>query len=332
MKLPARDAALICTQPPGELNGLLIFGDDPGMAAERRRQIVGALTRTAGDDLQVTALDGAEARRDAAAIDTALKSPGFFGGRPIVIIENATDGLAKPLGEVTLDLSASDGFLLVTAGFLPARSSLRKLFEGSKSLGALQILPENWTPRAVSDAVGRDGGAIEPEAADRVASSLSDMDYGSGRQLIETIALAALDRETPLSTDEVALLIPSGLDADIDRFVDVVASGRAREVGALLKRLEAGGTTTITLCLALQRHFRMLFRAAETGLGNLRPPLFGQRKEAVTRQLRVWTGTRLEQACRLLFETDSRLRSTSRAPDWALLERASLRLAMMASP
>ena len=44
----------------------------------------------------------------------------------------------------------------------------------------------------------------------------------------------------------------------------------------------------------------------------------------------MWTVAKLEQANRLLFEADARLRSTARLPDYAMLERAALRLAMMA--
>ena len=71
--------------------------------------------------------------------------------------------------------------------------------------------------------------------------------------------------------------------------------------------------------------------SSQGGMARVRPPLWGARREEITAQLRNWTGPRLEQANRLLFDTDGRLRSSDRAPDFALLERAALRLAIMAA-
>jgi DNA polymerase-3 subunit delta len=47
------------------------------------------------------------------------------------------------------------------------------------------------------------------------------------------------------------------------------------------------------------------------------------------RQAESWGARRLEDALALLVETDLTLRSASRAPAMALMERALIRLAMM---
>ena len=47
------------------------------------------------------------------------------------------------------------------------------------------------------------------------------------------------------------------------------------------------------------------------------------------RQAQAWRIYRLEQALTLLTDTDLQLRSSSRAPQMALMERALIRLAML---
>ena len=47
------------------------------------------------------------------------------------------------------------------------------------------------------------------------------------------------------------------------------------------------------------------------------------------RQAQGWGGRALEDAIHLLIETDLTLRSSSRAPAMAVMERALIRLAMM---
>jgi len=66
---------------------------------------------------------------------------------------------------------------------------------------------------------------------------------------------------------------------------------------------------------------------AAAGVGKLRPPLFGPRRDAALRQAEGWGRDRLEEALAALLDTDLQLRSSSPVPQFALLERALIRLA-----
>jgi DNA polymerase-3 subunit delta len=57
--------------------------------------------------------------------------------------------------------------------------------------------------------------------------------------------------------------------------------------------------------------------------------IFGPRRDAMQRQAGAWGVVKLEDALSTLLETDLTLRSTSRAPAMAVMERALIRLAMM---
>lgn len=61
----------------------------------------------------------------------------------------------------------------------------------------------------------------------------------------------------------------------------------------------------------------------------MRPPVFGPRRDRMLRQAQGWGMRRLEQALEVLIDTDLTLRSTSRAPTMAVMERALIRLAML---
>lgn len=78
------------------------------------------------------------------------------------------------------------------------------------------------------------------------------------------------------------------------------------------------------LCIGAMRHFRSLHRlaaGADPGRGGFNP-----RQERMQRQARQWGVNRLEEAMALLVETDLTLRSASRAPAMAVMERALIRL------
>lgn len=337
MKLSGAEAARFCASPDPRLIGALLHGPDAGLVALRRADLVQHLTE--GDDLRLTRLAGAEALKDPAAIDDALRARGFFPGRRAVLVEGAKDGLAKPLGDILAGIDREDAFLIVEAPGLAGRSALRKLFEGDRRLAALGLYPEPPGAaelRTLLQAAGLKAGLDDAAEAELVAAA-QDLDAGAIRQLAEKIALFGLDHDQPLTAEEVADLLPLTADTGLDRLVAAVAEGRVGEIGPLIARLAGAGTTPAGILIATGRHFRQLLSIAASGgsaeqvTARFRPPVFGPRRDAMIRQARAWGAPRLERAVRLIFEADRTLRSPGQRPDRAMAERALIRLAMMAA-
>lgn len=338
MKLSGRDTQRFCKQPDTSLKGALIHGPDAGMIAVRRRELVSALLGADKDDLRITNLTAADVRKDTSLLDTELKARGFFPGRRIVVIESTTDGLSKLIGSVLGTTTTDDAFLILTAGMLPARSSLRQLFERANNLAALQQFQDSPGPNDIEDMLKSAGmtHGVTPDGLDALTHYAATADYGSFLQAIEMISIFDMSRDAPLSSKEIDLILPAGQETEIDAFIDAVTHGNPADIGPQMRRLQTSGVNAVTLLIALQRQFRQLLLAAtapggpEAGLARIRPPLWGARKSAMQALLRRWQPRRLEQATQILFETDSKVRSSSNVPDMALIERCSLRLAMMA--
>jgi DNA polymerase-3 subunit delta len=121
----------------------------------------------------------------------------------------------------------------------------------------------------------------------------------------------------------------------VDDILHIVAEARASEVGPLIQRLEGQGVNPVTLCIGAMRHFRALHSAASAhggaseGIARMRPPIFGPRRDRMLKQAQSWGMFRLEQALGLITDTDLALRSSTRAPAMAVMERALIRLAML---
>jgi DNA polymerase-3 subunit delta len=337
VKLSGAQASGFCRAPDRTLAGTLLHGADEGAVAACRRELVQALLGGSADAMRIARLDPGAVRRDPAALDAALRARGFFGGRGVVLVEGATDSLTAAVEPVLAGAEAEDAFLVMTAGSLPGKSSLRRLFEAGTCLISLQISPEALDPQAIASRLSGLGATagLTDGAQDLLGSLASELDAAAFDRFLETLATYSLGANRPLDENELAALAPSGLDAELDAFVAAVADGRADAIGPLLRRVTAAGTTPVSLLIALQRHFRQLLIAASTdggadaGLGRLRPPLWGARRDAMRAQLGAWRRDRLEAAARLLFEADGRIRSADRVPALALVERCALRLALM---
>ncbi len=331
MKLGAVQAARFCRAPDLALVGALLHGTDEGLVAMRRRELVAAVLAADADPMRLSRLEASAVRRDPALLDAALRSRGFFTGRAAVLVENATDALAPALADVLSGATPEDAFVIVSAGTLTGRSELLRLFAGARHLAAVQISAAAPRPGEIVARLGELGlgTGLEEGAIALLAAMGQSLEPSCFDRLLENVAVYSLGGTQPLRADDVRLLSPAGLDAELDAFVDAVAEGRSEEVGPTLRRVVAAGATAVQILLGLQRHFRALMMAAGGAAGG-RMPVWGARRDVAIAQSRTWRLARLEAAARMLYETDARVRSAERAPDLALVERCALRLAIMA--
>ncbi|WP_306131559.1 DNA polymerase III subunit delta [Roseivivax marinus] len=339
MKLSAREAPAYFAKPDPSKAGLLIYGEDAMRVALRRQEVIAALIGPEGEtEMRLSRIPGNDLRKDPAQLVDAVKAQGFFPGPRVAFVEDATDACAPSVIAALEDWRPGDAQIVVTAGSLKASSKLRKAFEGAKEAYAVGIYNDPPGRSEIEATLEKAGlTAVDRAASDALFSLARELDPGDFRQTVEKVALYKHGDDAPLTTDEVALMAPATTDADLDDVLHVVAEGRTGEIGPVMQKLEGQGIAAVTLVIMALRHFRALHAAAADpggpgqGIARLRPPVFGPRRDRMLRQAQGWGMHRLEQALRVLTETDLVLRSAGqRAPQMALVERALIRLAMLA--
>ena len=336
MKLNVREAAGWFAKPPAGRPGTLIYGADAMRVALRRQELVAKLIGPSGDEeMRLSRVPGADLRRDKAALDDALKAQGFFPGPRAVLVEDATNLHADTIVQALLGWREGDAHMVITAGALKPTSALRKAFEKHPSAVSIGIYDD---PPSRDEIVALVKGAgLEPDrdALAELTGLAQRLAPGDFRQTLEKISLYKIGDATPLTPDEITACAPGSSDAALDDMLNIVADARTGDIGPMLRRLQSQGTLPVSLCIGATRHFRTLHGAASdpggpgAGIGKLRPPVFGPRRDAILRQAQAWGVAKLEQALHLLTETDLALRSAAPAPQMAVMERALIRLSMM---
>ena len=338
MKMTGREAQAYLRKPDPTHAGLLIFGADPMRVATKRQEAIASLVGPEGEEeMRLSRINAADLRKDPALVQDALKAQGFFPGHRVAFVEDAGDGLAKTLAAALDDWKPGDAQLVVTAGQLTAKSALRKVFEGHGGSVAIGIY-DDPPSRDEVEASLRDAAIALPEreVMDALFALSQTLEPGDFRQTIEKISLFKFGDDAPLTAEEVAACAPLSADVDVDDVLQVVAMGQVGALGPALRNLYAQGVTPVTLCIGAMRHFRRLHLVASdpggagAGIGKLRPPVFGPRRDVIMRQASNWGRDRLERALATLTDTDLQMRSSNPPPTHALMERALIRLAMMA--
>jgi DNA polymerase-3 subunit delta len=333
VKLRGGEVARFCAQPPKNIAGALIYGEEPGLVAARRDALLAALLgANAREEMRLTAVAAADARSDPAAIDAALRAQGFFPGPRAVVVSDATDGLAATL-TAALDAAAPDAFLLVTAGVLPARSALRKAFEAAKAAVAAPCFRDPPTMadlRVRLQQVGVEN--IANHALDDLLNAVSDLDPALIDGLLAKLALYKLGDATELDSADIAACAPPRGTAALDGLLDAVSAGNPTATLGALAMLDAQGVSAVEIAIAGGRHFRQL-HALVAGSGGaaaaarLGPP---SRRDRLSAQAHRWGAPRLESALAAIHEADAALRRGGERPAAAIIARVLLRLALSA--
>ncbi len=339
MKLSPRDAQAYFAKPDPKAMGLLIYGADAMRVAIKRQDVLEKILGPGADEeMRLTRIPASELRSDKALLSDAIKAVGFFPGPRVAFVEDAADGLAPVIAEALKNWQPGDAQVVVTAAKqLAAKSALRKLFEGHKQAYAIGIYDDPPSRQEIEETLAKAGvKQIDREAANELATLATQIDPGDFRQTVEKLALYKLNDPTSVRSEDIAACAPATIEAGMDDIINAAAEGRVAEIGPLMQKLLGQGVLPVGLCINTLRHFRTLYLAAShphgapAGVGALRPPVFGPRRDRLARQAGMWGAARLEQAHQTLVETDLTLRSTSQAPAAAVLERALIRLAVMA--
>jgi len=334
MILKGVEAARYCAKPDPARAGLLIFGADPMRVALKRQEAIAALIGPEGEgEMRLTRMSGGDLRKDASLLLDAIKAVGFFPGQRVAFLEEATDGLADTVATALKDWKPGDAAIVVTGGNLTGKSSLKTLFEKHPSAVCIGLYDDPPSREEIEDALKKAGlRDIDREAMTDLTTLARALDPGDFRQTLEKIALYKFGDPSPLTPADVAAMAPATIEAEVDDLIDAVAEARAPAIGPLFRRLEGQGVLPVTICIGALRHFRILHAAAcdpqGPSVGMQRARVNFKQKDAMTRQAGQWGTRALESAIAVLLETDLTLRSSSRAPGMALMERALIRIAM----
>ncbi|WP_068110014.1 DNA polymerase III subunit delta [Tropicimonas marinistellae] len=340
MKLSTRDASAFFARPDPARAGVLIYGADAMRVALKRQDMIAALVGPTGEEeMRLSRIAATDLRRDPAALLDAVKAVGFFPGPRAVLVEDAGDGTTPALQAALEDWQAGDAMIVATAGPLPARSKLRKLFESAGNALSAAIYDDPPSRAEIETELRRAGLAqVLPEAMEDLDALARALDPGDFRQTLEKISLYKIADPEPLTSTEIADLAPVTIEAATDDLLHAVAEGQAARVGPLMQKLGGQGETPVGLIIAATRHFRALHAAAAdpkgpaAGLARQRPPVFGPRRDRMIRQAQDWGLMRLERALPQLVDTDLALRSAGQtAPQMALVERLFIRLSRLRS-
>ncbi len=322
----------------------LVYGKDEGLVRERVAILAGQILEDPEDAFALARPDTGEVSADPAQLADELMALSLTGGRRLVRLDHAGDGVAKAAA-LALEVSAGENFLLISAGDLGPASRLRKLFEASDNAIALPCYADEGVAleRIIVEGLAEHGLTAEPAALAYLASALQG-NRMIARMELEKLALYVGDQEErniDLTTAEA--LVGDASELRLGRIAEAVTGGQPAALDHLMDRAVASGESPISILRALAIRFQRLdFVSAEAAasggggaaldaaIGKLRPPVFFKEKDSFRLHASRWEHKRLQQALEMITEAEVACKSAD-TPGMVLASRLCLRLAVGAA-
>ncbi len=324
-----------------DLRAVLVYGPDSGLVREQTISLIGTVVEDPDDPFRVVEFSASSVAKDPVRLIDEVLAVAFGGGRRVVIVRDAGDDIGAAVSAVLDNAAADDpmaALMIIAAGNLAPRSSLRRLFENDDACAALPCYPDDEAGLVQLVRTGLDTAAIgiDPPALHAAAAMLGN-DRQANRREIEKLVLFA-GPGGHLSEEMVLACLGDSAEASAEQAVLAAADGNYEGLVDHLVRVWAEGTEPVAVIRGAQRHFQRLhFVLAQTGGGvsldaaikQLRPPLFWRVAGQFRAQLKNWSLAAVESSLSRLTDAELSVKSTG-APATLICDRALMAIAQLA--
>lgn len=336
MKIPPAKAEQFVAKPDAAIVAVLVYGPDAGLVRERADALMRSAVPDLSDPFLVTELDAETVVKDPARLADEAAAMALTGGRRAVRVRECGDSVVAA-ARAMLDAPAGDSLVVLQAGELGPRSTLRRLFEDAARTAAVACYADDARDleRVVRDTLAAESLSVSPEAAAFLAANLG-ADRSVTRSELGKLALY-VGGAGRVELDDAVAVIGDSAALTLDDLCFAVTDGDMAEVDRMLERCLQEGQSEVAILRTVSRHLLRLQLSAgriargetpERAVKALRPPLFFKREAQFRRQLQAWPGARLAQALDLALQAELGCKSTG-LPAAAVCGRALLQIAAL---
>lgn len=318
MKLAGKAVAPFLGQPSQPYRAALFYGPDSGLVLERARQVTQRLIPDAGDPYARAELPAARLAADPALLADELAAISMLSPRRVIWVRDADDKLLPAVENAAASFNES-AYLIVCAGELPARSTLRSWFEKDARCAAVACYHDEAqdVQAVVRSHLEAAGIAPERELMAFLSQRLGN-DRGVTQQELAKLVTYAGEGKT-LSVAEAAALVDYNRETSFDDAVNALADRNLQALDGALARLEREGESPVGHLRAMQRYFRRLYqlssqvaagKSPDEAIAAIRPPVFYKQLPLLQRHVRGWSAGQLSRALTLLVQAELACKTT----------------------
>lgn len=281
MKIAPKDIDRSVEQPH-LYPAILFYGPDEGLARDRSRKALSKLIRDPNDQFSLITIEEHQLKENPSLLMDNMSSLSLLGDVPVIYYRDATDKYTSLINEA-LKNPACQNHLIVCAGDLTGKSSLRKLFDTHKKAASIPCYHDDIKTLQpyVSDFL-----KFHHIQADFQALQLLCAQFGKDRAITNSELeklVTFMGENRHLTIKMVEEITQKNDEKTIDNLCVYIGDGQISLANQLCERLYLEGNEPIVLLRSLQRYFQRLLTVhgylqenipIDSAMQRLQPPVF----------------------------------------------------------
>lgn len=341
MKLQFKGIDAFVSNPPDNVRAMLVYGPDEGRVRERASQLIKHAGVDEKDPFALVDITPAQLSDNPAMLLDEAKSISMLGGARAVrmrMLDNA-DKSTSVIKDALKQLKPGDNRVVIEAGELGPRSSLRLLFEQQDNAAAVPcyVDDERDLAKVIGDMLRGAGFRISSDAMSHFASNVIG-DRAVARGEAEKLMIY-MGGQRDISLEDVTACVGAAAQLPLDDLTKYMGSGQFGDADRVLQLALAEGENAVSILRHMQNYFAKLHitkarlakgEVLDIALKQLKPPLFFKLKDSFVAQMNGWSMAQIEQAISLLMACEAKCKMSGAEPE-TLVSRAVLSLSQIGS-
>ncbi len=338
MKLGFRDIEPFVKNPNPAARVILVYGPDAGLVKERAAIMGKTVVADLNDPFNAVSLTGGTLSEDPARLSDEAGAISMMGGDRLIRVSDVGDKIT-PLIKSYLENASPSAVVIIEAGALGTKSSLRKLCEKQPNAAAVPCYVEDTRDiaRLIRDTLRDEGVNIAADAVSALAQNIVGDRQKARREIEKLIVYKGKNDNTPITLAEVQDAIGDAGAITLDELVYAVAGGKPAQTLATFDKLMSEDVPFIVALRSVQNHFRKLHFArgfieqglsVEDAAGKVKPKLFFKVAPLFKSQIQTWNLKTLSRVLMRLAALEAQCKQTG-APVDTLCGQALLSISRM---
>ncbi len=328
MKLQTRQIEGFLKAPDKGVRAILVYGPDSGLVKERSKILCQKQVADINDPFNAAHLTGDIIENDPARLSDEANAGSLMGGARLLRITDAGNEVTAPLKLWLKNNPSPDTLVILEAGDLKPKDSLRKLCEAEGNAAALPCYVEDERALGVliKDALREAGLTISGDAVTYLASAVKG-DRARARMEIEKLSLYMGAEKNVTLHDVQQSCGDIGLFS-LDDFAFAFTGGNRELAMKSVRTLMDEGSEPIVILRTLQNHIQRFHlvkslmdiygQSADEAMKNLQPPLFFKSADMFRAQLNRWPAKKSRNLLAKLADVEARTKQTGTPVDTLL--------------
>lgn len=319
MKIQFRQIESFVKSPDKAARVILVYGPDNGLVRERAAVIGRSVVEDLNDPFNVALLSASLLDEDPARLSDEAGAMSMMGGDRLVRIEDGSDKLTVLVKEYLTEPSDS-ALVVIQAGELGPRSSLRKACESAKNAAALPCYVEDERNVAgtIRQTIQEANLRIDPDAVGWLSANISG-DRAKVRSELDKLITYKGDEASPISLADAQSACGGAAEQSFDDLIYAVAGRRTEQALKSYGILMQEGVAFVAILRSLQMHFRKLHLTKsymqsgldiDTSMKKITPPIFFKQAPLFKSQINSWSLPMLDMVLGKLTELEAQCKQT----------------------